>query len=129
MDVRINCDLVIAHLGLQASAIYGGDNDLGGLLQRHVAGDALTVDPLTKFGKHAAAFDANAQTKEPSCHQEGRVRGQNRVSAQRESGSNPILRAQTLHVSFLKPWNLLAEINSATTTLSPVSGENEKWWR
>lgn len=46
-----------------------------------------------------------------------------------KAGSNPILRAQNLHVSFLKPWNLLAEINSATPSLSPEIGESEKWWR
>jgi Recombinase zinc beta ribbon domain len=46
-----------------------------------------------------------------------------------KAGSNPILRSQTLHVSFLKPWNLLADFNSASSPVSSKMDETGKWWR
>jgi site-specific DNA recombinase len=44
-------------------------------------------------------------------------------------GSNRLLRAQTLTVSFKKPWNLLAETVVAARSTEPVSATNSKWWR
>jgi hypothetical protein len=44
-------------------------------------------------------------------------------------GSNRLLRAQTLTVSFTKPWNSLAETVVAVRDSSDVSATNSKWWR
>jgi hypothetical protein len=43
-------------------------------------------------------------------------------------GSNRLLRAQTLTVSFKKPWGLLAETNIALRSVSDVSERNSRWW-
>jgi hypothetical protein len=42
--------------------------------------------------------------------------------------ANRLLRAQTLTVSFKKPWNLLAETVVAARSTEPVSATNSKWW-
>jgi len=44
-------------------------------------------------------------------------------------GSNRLLRAQTLTVSFLKPWNSLAETNLAVRSTAANSDQSSKWWR
>jgi len=44
-------------------------------------------------------------------------------------GSNRLLRAQTLTVSFKKPWNLLAETNIAVRSTGDFSTTNSNWWR
>jgi hypothetical protein len=44
-------------------------------------------------------------------------------------GSNRLLDAQTLTVSFKKPWNLLAETVAAVRNVEPVSARNSIWWR
>ena len=46
-----------------------------------------------------------------------------------KTGLNRLLRAQTLTVSFKKPWNLLAETNVALRSMSDVSARNSEWWR
>ncbi len=43
-------------------------------------------------------------------------------------GSNRLLRAQTLTVSFKKPWNLLAETNLAVRGTNDVSAQSSIWW-
>jgi site-specific DNA recombinase len=43
-------------------------------------------------------------------------------------GSNRLLRAQTLTVSFTKPWNSLAETVVAVRDSSDVSATNSRWW-
>ncbi len=43
-------------------------------------------------------------------------------------GSNRLLRAQTLTVSFTKPWNSLAETVVATRDSSDVSATCSRWW-
>ncbi len=43
-------------------------------------------------------------------------------------GSNRILRAQTLTVSFIKPWDSLAETHLAVRSTADESARNEKWW-
>ncbi len=44
-------------------------------------------------------------------------------------GSNRILRAQTLTVSFTKPWNSLAETVVAVRDSSDISAQTSRWWR
>jgi len=44
-------------------------------------------------------------------------------------GSNRLLRAQTLTVSFKKPWISLAETNVTLRSVSDVSVQNSEWWR
>jgi site-specific DNA recombinase len=44
-------------------------------------------------------------------------------------GSNRLLRAQTLTVSFKKPWNYLVETNIALRSVSDATERNSKWWR
>jgi len=44
-------------------------------------------------------------------------------------GSNRLLRAQTLTVSFKKPWNYLAETTIAVRGTEDVSARNSRWWR
>ena len=44
-------------------------------------------------------------------------------------GSNRLLRAETLTVSFKKPWNLLAETTVAMRSVSDASARNSGWWR
>jgi DUF438 domain-containing protein len=44
-------------------------------------------------------------------------------------GSNRLLRAQTLTVSFKKPWNLLAETTVAVRSTSDISTRSSRWWR
>ncbi len=43
-------------------------------------------------------------------------------------GSNRLLRAQTLTVSFKKPWNYLAKTNVAVLGTEPVSAKCSMWW-
>jgi len=43
-------------------------------------------------------------------------------------GSNRLLRAQTLTVSFKKPFDLLAETNLAMRNTSDVSEQCSGWW-
>jgi site-specific DNA recombinase len=43
-------------------------------------------------------------------------------------GSNRFLRAQTLTVSFKKPWNFLAETTVAIRRVSDAAERNSKWW-
>ena len=43
-------------------------------------------------------------------------------------GSNRLLRAQTLTVSFKTPWNLLAETTVALRSVSDASARNSRWW-
>jgi hypothetical protein len=43
-------------------------------------------------------------------------------------GSNRLLRAETLTVSFKKPWNLLAETTVAMRSVSDASARNSGWW-
>src|SRR5579862_4976398 len=45
-----------------------------------------------------------------------------------KAGSNRLLRAQTLTVSFKKPWNFLAETNIAMRSVSDASAQSSKWW-
>jgi len=44
-------------------------------------------------------------------------------------GSNRILHAQTLTVSFKKPWNYLAETTVAVRSTTDVSLQSSRWWR
>ena len=44
------------------------------------------------------------------------------------AGSNRLLRAQTLTVSFKKPFDLLAETNFAIRNTSDVSEQCSRWW-
>ena len=44
-------------------------------------------------------------------------------------GSNRLLRAQTLTVSFKKPFDLLAETNLAVRSTNDVSAQSSEWWR
>ena len=44
-------------------------------------------------------------------------------------GSNRILRAQTLTVSFIKPFDLLAQTNINAQSASNISESNSRWWR
>jgi hypothetical protein len=44
-------------------------------------------------------------------------------------GSNRLLRAQTLTVSFKKPFDLLAETNLAVRNTTDVSAQSSDWWR
>ena len=44
-------------------------------------------------------------------------------------GSNRLLQAQTLTVTFKKPWNYLAETNMAVRSTAEISEQNLKWWR
>lgn len=44
-------------------------------------------------------------------------------------GSNRILRAQTVTVSFLKPWASLAETNLAARADNEFTHMSDKWWR
>jgi hypothetical protein len=44
-------------------------------------------------------------------------------------GSNPILRAQTLTVSFKKPASLLAQTNLALRNAHDLSSQSSEWWR
>jgi len=44
-------------------------------------------------------------------------------------GSNRLLRAQTLTVSFRKPFDLLAETNAAVRLTHDLSAQCSKWWR
>ncbi len=43
-------------------------------------------------------------------------------------GSNRLLRAQTLTVSFKKPWNLLAETTLAVRRTNVISAQSSDWW-
>jgi hypothetical protein len=43
-------------------------------------------------------------------------------------GSNRLLRAQTLTVSFTNPWISLAETNIAVRSTEHVSARNSEWW-
>jgi predicted Zn-ribbon and HTH transcriptional regulator len=45
-----------------------------------------------------------------------------------EVGSNRLLRAQTLTVSFKKPFDLLAETNLVVRSTSEVSAQSSEWW-
>jgi len=44
-------------------------------------------------------------------------------------GSNRLLRAQTLTVSFKKPFDLLAKTTLANRNTSDVSQQSSNWWR
>jgi len=44
-------------------------------------------------------------------------------------GSNRLLHAQTLTVSFKSPWNYLAETNVAVRSTDDVSLRTSRWWR
>lgn len=44
-------------------------------------------------------------------------------------GSNRLLRAQTLTVSFEKPWDSLAETTRAVRVASDFSKQSSRWWR
>ncbi len=44
-------------------------------------------------------------------------------------GSNRLLRAETLTVSFTKPWNSLAETVVGVRDTSDVALQSSKWWR
>ena len=44
-------------------------------------------------------------------------------------GSNRFLHAQTLRVSFKKPWDFLAETNLAVCATASVSEQTSLWWR
>jgi hypothetical protein len=44
-------------------------------------------------------------------------------------GSNRILRAETLTVSFKKPFHLSAETTLAVRSTNDISAANLKWWR
>ena len=44
-------------------------------------------------------------------------------------GLNRLLRAQTLTVSFAKPFNSLAETNLAVREIQSVSEQCSRWWR
>ena len=44
-------------------------------------------------------------------------------------GSNRLLRAQTLTVSFLKPWDSLAQTKEAVFSTASSDDESAKWWR
>lgn len=46
-----------------------------------------------------------------------------------KAGSNRVLRAQSLDVSFLKPWQALAEANSSATADNELTHVSIKWWR
>lgn len=46
-----------------------------------------------------------------------------------KTGSNPVLRAQTLTVSFLKPWGSLAQTVGAGFADNELAHASEKWWR
>ena len=43
-------------------------------------------------------------------------------------GSNRLLRAQTLTVSFKKPWNCLAETTVSARSATDVSQQSSNWW-
>jgi len=47
----------------------------------------------------------------------------------KENGSNRLLRAQTLTVSFKKPFDLLAETVVAVRTLPDENSRCSRWWR
>jgi hypothetical protein len=47
----------------------------------------------------------------------------------KENGSNRLLRAQTLTVSFKKPFDLLAETTTAVRSTTDVSAQCSRWWR
>ena len=47
----------------------------------------------------------------------------------KEKGSNRLLRAQTLTVSFKKPFDLLAETTLAVRSTTAVSEQCSRWWR
>ena len=47
----------------------------------------------------------------------------------KENGSNRLLRAQTLTVSFKKPFDLLAETVVAVRTLPDDKSRCSRWWR
>jgi site-specific DNA recombinase len=47
----------------------------------------------------------------------------------RKIGSNRLLHAQTLRVSFKKPWDFLAETNLAVRSTNSVSEQTSLWWR
>jgi hypothetical protein len=44
-------------------------------------------------------------------------------------GSNRLLRAQTLTVSFKKPFDLLAETNRAMRSTNDFFSQSSRWWR
>ncbi len=46
-----------------------------------------------------------------------------------KTGSNRLLRAQTLTVSFKKPFDLLAETTLAVRSTTDVSAQCSRWWR
>jgi hypothetical protein len=46
----------------------------------------------------------------------------------KENGSNRLLRAQTLIVSFKKPFDLLAETPTAVRSTTDVSAQCSRWW-
>jgi len=43
-------------------------------------------------------------------------------------GSNRLLRAQTLTVTFKRPFDSLAETTLAVRSTSDVSAQNQNWW-
>jgi site-specific DNA recombinase len=47
----------------------------------------------------------------------------------KKTGSNRLLHAQTLRVSFVKPWNYLAETNLAVRETGSISERTSLWWR
>jgi site-specific DNA recombinase len=46
-----------------------------------------------------------------------------------QAGSNRLLHAQTLRVSFKKPWDFLAETNLAVRRTDSLSEQTSLWWR
>ena len=84
------------------------------------SGKARRLEPLRKldFGRHAKGRTNGCPRR--------RVR--NEVISNEWVGSNRLLRAQTLTVSFLKPWDSLAETNLAARSAAAGTDLTSKWW-
>jgi site-specific DNA recombinase len=77
------------------------------------------LEPLKNW-----VFEANQAEKWGSANNWSEMK-----SFLKKVGSNRILRAETLTVSFTKPWNSLVETVVAVRDTSDVSLQSSKWWR
>ena len=76
------------------------------------------LEPLKNW-----VFEANQAQKWVSEENYGEMK-----SFLKKVGSNRLLRAETLTVSFTKPWNSLAETVVAVRDTSDASLQSSKWW-
>ena len=82
-------------------------------------GRAARLEPLRNWILEANAFEKPVREEN----------WREMASFLKRVGSNRILRAQTVTVSFIKPWDSLAETNFATRADNEFTLTSDKWWR